>query len=118
MFSGKDRNTRFLRRTCTNMLNGWKAPEAAKDCENMDSCDDCVMLDQRFRAASEYYVSLIVQYDQIIRDGKPNASALDSVMREARYRWNAAGRLLLDHRISHEDESQPNTRALAQTAST
>jgi hypothetical protein len=100
------------------MLNGSKAPEAAKGSENMDSCDDCVMLEQRLRAASEYCFSLIVQHDQMIRDGRPNATTLDRAIQEARLTRNAAGRLLLDHRISHEDGSQPKTRAPAQTPST
>jgi hypothetical protein len=76
------------------------------------------MLEQRLRAASEYWVSLIVQHDQMIQDGKPNANTLGSAIQEARLARNAAGRLLLDHRISHEDGSQPKTRAPVQTPST
>ena len=81
-------------------------PEAAKDCENIDSCDDCTMLEQRLWAASERYVSLIVEHDQMIRDGEPNAGILVNAIKGARLTRNAAGRLLLYHRIHHEDLSR------------
>ena len=50
----------------------------------MDSCRDCLRLEQRFRAASEYYVSLI-------GNGNSEASAHENLMRKARRRRNAAG---------------------------
>ena len=67
----------------------------------MESCDECLRLEQRLRSASEHYVSLIVQHDQMIREGKPDASTLDHAIQRARRRRNAAGRLLLYHRINH-----------------
>ena len=67
----------------------------------IDSCRHCLRLEQRFRDASEQYVSLIVQHDQMIRDGEPNASSLERPIQQAQLRRNAVGRLFLDHRINH-----------------
>ena len=67
----------------------------------MESCDECLRLEQRLRTASEHYASLIVQHDQMTREGKPDASALDNAIRRARRRRNAAGRLLLYHCVNH-----------------
>jgi hypothetical protein len=67
----------------------------------MESCDECLRLEQRLRSASEHYVSLTDQHDQMIREGKAEASALDNAIKRARRRRNAAGRLLLYHRINH-----------------
>src|SRR5260370_9139126 len=67
----------------------------------MESCDECLRLEQRLRSASEHYGSLIVQHDQMTREGKPDANALDNAIRRARRRRNAAGRLLLYHCVNH-----------------
>jgi hypothetical protein len=64
-------------------------------------CDECLRLEQWLRGASEHYVSLTDQHNQMIRQGKPEASALDNAIKRARRRRNAAGRLLLYHRIKH-----------------
>src|SRR5438309_12102754 len=61
----------------------------------MEACSDCLRLEQRLRTASEDYVNLIVQHDQMIRDGRPEASILDNPIKRARRRRNAAARLLL-----------------------
>ena len=75
----------------------------------MEACSDCLRLEQRLRTASEDYVNLIVQHDQMIRDGRPEASILDNPIKRARRRRNAAARLLLAHRGTHEDLSLPKT---------
>jgi len=80
----------------------------------MDSCDDCMMLEQELWRASEHYVGLIVQHDQMLRDGKPDTSPLDDAIKKARRRRNAAARLLLAHRGTHEEFSRPKTRTAGQ----
>jgi hypothetical protein len=77
----------------------------------MDSCGDCLRLEQQLRSASDHYVGLIVQHDQMIRNGASDASALDNAITKARRRRNAAARLLLAHRGTHEDLSRAKTRA-------
>ncbi|HXI43141.1 MAG TPA: hypothetical protein VNH18_34610 [Bryobacteraceae bacterium] len=67
----------------------------------MESCDKCLRLEQRLRSESEYYGSLIVQHDQMIREGKPDARSLDHAIQKARRRRNAAGRLFLYHCVNH-----------------
>jgi len=67
----------------------------------MDSCDECLRLEQRLRSASEHYVRLVVKHDQMIRDGQPHAITFDNAIQRARRRRNAAGRLLLYHWINH-----------------
>jgi hypothetical protein len=53
----------------------------------MNACNDCERLEHELRRASEQYVSLIVQHDQLIRDdnldvkGKPK-EALGKVMND------------------------------------
>lgn len=106
---------RFLKNTCANMRALSKASEAAKDCENTDCCDDCVQLENRLRLASEHYVTLIVQRDRENRNGSHDISAIDNAIRQARRRRNAAGRLLLYHRINHEVLSCPNACAAGQS---
>ena len=75
----------------------------------MEACNECLRLEQRLRTASEDYFNLIVQHDQMMRDGNSEASALEDTMRKARRRRNAAARLLLAHRGTHEDLSLPKT---------
>ena len=60
----------------------------------MDSCDNCTRLEEELWRSSEHYVRLIVQHDQMMRDGKPEASTLDITIKRARRRRNAAARLL------------------------
>jgi hypothetical protein len=80
------------------MCNLSEVPDAAKDYENMDSCDDCTMLEQRLRAASDYYVRLIVHQDQVLRDGDSEGThTLEDAIRKARHTRNTAARLLLTH---------------------
>ena len=67
----------------------------------MELCGECLRLEQQLRAASEYHVKLIVQHDQLIREGKPDASTLDLTIQRARRRRNAAGRLLLYNWLKH-----------------
>ena len=80
----------------------------------MEPCDDCTMLEHELWRASDHYVGLIVQHDQMMRDGKPEASTLDITIKRARRRRNAAARLLLAHRGTHEDLSLPKTRTAGQ----
>jgi len=77
--------------------------------ENVEPCRDCSNLDEDLRLASESYVGLIVRHDQMIRDGKLDDGALESATRKARRKRNAAARLLLSHRRTHEDFSWPKT---------
>jgi hypothetical protein len=53
------------------------------------------MLEKELWRSSEHYVRLIVQHDQMLRDGKPDAIMLDIPIKKARRRRNAAARLLL-----------------------
>ena len=80
----------------------------------MEFCDDCTMLEEEVWRSSEHYVNLIVQHDQMIREGKPDASTLDNPIKRARRRRNAAARLLLAHRGTHEVFSLPKTRTAGQ----
>ena len=80
----------------------------------MDSCDNCTRLEEELWRSSEHYVRLIVQHDQMLRDGKPDAIMLDIPIKKARRRRNAAARLLLAHRGTHEDLSLPKTRTAGQ----
>jgi hypothetical protein len=57
----------------------------------MEACSDCLRLEQRLRTASEDYVNLIVQHDQMIRDGRPEASILDNPIKRARRRRECCG---------------------------
>lgn len=89
------------------MLRFVAAPGVSK-MPDMESCDDCAMLEHELSRASEHYVSLITQHDQMIRNSAPNASTLDNPIKKARRRRNATARLLLSHRASHE--ARPKTR--------
>jgi len=84
MFSGEERNMRFLKNTCANMESSSRASEATKDCTNTDCCDDCVQLENRLRLASEHYLTLIVQRDRENWSGNRDISALDHAIRQAR----------------------------------
>ncbi len=80
----------------------------------MESCDECLRLENRLRSASHRYAGLIVQHRQIIREGKPDASTLDNAIKNCRRRRNAVGRRLLDHWINHEALSRPKTMSAGQ----
>jgi hypothetical protein len=98
-----------------DLLKNAELVEAASQSRgDRESCGDCLRLEQRLRSASELYVSLIVQHDQMMREGKPDASTIDNAIKNCRRRRNAAGRLLLDHRINHEALSRPKTRTAGQ----
>ena len=43
---------------------------------NMEVCNQCLRLENRLPAASEHYVRLIVQHDQMIRDAEQGPSYL------------------------------------------
>lgn len=73
------------------------------------SCQDCLLLEQGLSQASEYFVTLIVQHDQMIRDGDPQAILFERMMRKARRRRTAAARRLLTHRQTHEARSKTLT---------
>ena len=81
---------------------------------HMEICNQCLRLANRHRGAREHYINLIVQHDQMIREGKSDASTLDITIKRARRRRNAAARLLLAHRGTHEDLSLPKTRTAGQ----
>jgi len=74
------------------------------------SCDDCLTPEHELSRTNEYYVNLIVQHDQMIRDGAPNAGTLDNLIKKARRRGTAAARLLLTHRASHEARPRQKQR--------
>src|SRR5258708_31614321 len=76
----------------------------------MEACNECLMLEQRLRAASEHYVSLIVQHDHMIREGNSEARTIDNPIQNARRRRNTAGRLLMDHWINHAALSRPQDK--------
>ena len=80
----------------------------------MDYCDNCTRLEEELWRSSEHYVRLIVQHDQMLRDGKPDAIMLDIPIKKARRRRNAAARLLLAHRGTHEDLSLPKKMTAGQ----
>jgi hypothetical protein len=83
-------------------------PPAAKD-----SCHDCSALDNELSRASEYYVNLVIRHDEMIRVGDPKVTALERLMFKAQRRRNAAARLLLAHRRSHEDHGKTRTAGQA-----
>jgi hypothetical protein len=74
----------------------------------MDSCDDCLKFENRFRRARGHYLNLISQ--QMNGNGNSEGIALEHAIRQARRRRNAAGRLFLDHWIGHYVLSRPKTR--------
>jgi len=53
----------------------------------------------------------VLRVRQMIREGNPDASTLDNAIQKARYRLNAAARLLLSHRGTHEDFPSPQITA-------
>src|SRR5690242_8849309 len=65
----------------------------------MEPCDECLRLEGQLRSASEHYACLIVQREQMTREGTP--CTLEHAIERARRRRNAAGRLLLYHWINH-----------------
>ena len=100
-----------IRATITSTSYHRFAPESSQPrTVNMDSCDNCARLEEELWRSSEHYVRLIVQHDQMLRDSKPDAIMLDIPIKKARRRRNAAARLLLAHRGTHEDLSLPKTR--------
>ena len=76
----------------------------------MESCDECLRLENRLRSASHRYAELRVQHRQIMRGGEPDARTLDNAIKNCRRRRNAVGRLFLDHWINHAALSRPKTR--------
>jgi hypothetical protein len=79
----------------------------------MNACRDCERLEHELRRLSEQYISLVVQHDQLIRDGNQDVGILDHAIKKARRRRNAAARLFLDHRINHEALSQAQDKNCA-----
>ena len=79
----------------------------------MESCDECLRLEQQLRSASERYAELIAQRYKI-RDGERDAT-LDNEIKRARRRRNAAGRLLLYHRINHPAPRAASMRVISIT---
>lgn len=78
----------------------------------MNTCDSCLKLENCLPEASDHYVSLITQHDKMIGNGD-EVKALEFAIRNARTRRNAAARLLLAHKSTHEDLSCPmQTRQL------
>src|SRR5207249_8203357 len=71
---------------------------------------------QQLSAAREYYVNLIVQHDQMIREGKLEASTLDITIQKERRRRNIAGRPLPYHPISHPTARTASMRVISITA--
>jgi hypothetical protein len=79
----------------------------------MNSCDHCLRLENRLQTASDHYVSLITQRNKMIQESS-EASAVENEMQKARRRRNAAARLLLAHKRTHEDLSGPKVIAAMQ----
>ena len=79
----------------------------------MESCDECLRLEQQLRSASERYAELIAQRYKV-RDGERDAT-LDNEIKRARRRRNAAGRLLLYHRINHPAPRAASMRVISIT---
>jgi hypothetical protein len=79
----------------------------------MNSCHHCLRLESWLQAASDHFVSLITQHDQMIQESR-EASVVEEAMREARRRRNAAARLLLAHKGRHEDLARPKVIAAKQ----
>ena len=76
----------------------------------MESCDECLWLENQLRRAHNYYIRLILQQDRMIRDGEAEASAFEDAMQEAQSGWTSAARDLLAHRRAHQALSRPKTR--------
>jgi hypothetical protein len=79
----------------------------------MNSCDHCLRLENRLQACSDHYVSLITQRNKMIQESS-EASAVENAMQKARRRRNAAARLLLAHKRTHEDLSRSKVIAAMQ----
>ena len=80
----------------------------------MEACNECLRLEQRLRTASEDYVDLIVQHDQMMRDGNSEASTLDLI---SLARFNTPSHVcseFLWHRGTHEDLSLPKKMTAGQ----
>ena len=57
----------------------------------MQACNECLVLEQRLRSASEDYVNLIVHHDQMMRDDNSEASTLDNPIKRARRKAECCG---------------------------
>ena len=80
----------------------------------MESCCECLWLEQRLRSANNYYIKLILQQDRMIRDGDAEASAFEDAMQEAQSGRASAARDLLAHRGTHQALSLLRTRTAGQ----
>ena len=92
------------------MLSLSKASEG----NNMESCGECLWLENRLRRANNYYIRLILQQDRMIRDGDAEASAFEDAMQEAQSGRASAARDLLAHRGTHQALSLLRTRTAGQ----
>ncbi len=72
----------------------------------MNSCAYCMRLESRLQTASDHYISLITQRDKMIQDSSA-ASAVENAMQKARRRRNAAAKLLLAHKSTHQELPDP-----------
>ena len=75
----------------------------------MDSCDNCTRLEEELWRSSEHYVRLIVQHDQMLRDGKPDAIKTPSCLTSPSRRPDAGGLLGRESR----DQTRENLRHLS-----
>ena len=76
----------------------------------MKSCGKCSLLERKLREASEYYVSLILQQHQLIREGTPDESGLEQLVQEAHGKRDSAAADLLAHRKTHDRSASASPR--------
>src|SRR5437773_10265510 len=76
----------------------------------MESCGECLWLENRLQRANNYYIRLILEQDRMMRDGDAEASAFEDAMQEAQSGRASAARDLLAHRGSDQALSLLRTR--------
>ena len=76
----------------------------------MTPCNHCVRLENWLQAASDQYVSLVTQHNKMIQESI-EARTVENATRKAQRRRNAAARLFLAHKRTHEDFARPKVSA-------
>jgi hypothetical protein len=67
----------------------------------MELCGECLMLESRLQAANNYYVSLILQQDRMVRDGNAEAKAFENAIEQAQGIRTSVTHDLLAHCTVH-----------------
>ena len=80
----------------------------------MGSCDQCTRLNYKLYRANGHYVSLILQQDRVIRDGKSNvrmveAEMLEHAIERAEHSCEWVTHALLAHCAGHHLVPRPDT---------